>query len=97
MAEVIEVKSTTTAATVTELCCLFSCYGLPEQLESNNRLQFASDEFQSFLKSSGVKHVCCAPYHLIILPLMEQLNILFRFSRKPCKLVAKVIHLSLNV
>ena len=34
--EVIEMKSTTTAATVTEIQHLFSCYGLPEQLASNN-------------------------------------------------------------
>jgi len=96
--EVIEMKSTTTAATITELHRLFSCYGLPEQLVSDNGPQFASsDEFQSFLKSNGVKHILCALYHLIILPLMEQLNVLFRFSRKPCKVVAKVIHLSLNV
>ena len=61
--EVIEMKSTTTAATVTELRCLFSCHGLPEQLVSDNGPQFASDEFQSFVKSNSVKHIRCAPYH----------------------------------
>ena len=62
--EVIEMKSTTTSATTTELRCLFSCYGLPEQLVSDNGPQFAADEFQSFLKSNGVKHIRCALYHL---------------------------------
>ena len=61
--EVIEMKSTTTSATTTELCRLFSCYGLPEQLVSDNGPQFVADEFQSFLKSNGVKHIRCAPYH----------------------------------
>jgi len=56
-------QSTTAAATATELRRLFSCYGLPEQLVSDNRPQFAADEFQSFLKSNGVKQIRCAPYH----------------------------------
>ena len=50
-------KLTTTTATITELRRLFSRYGLPEQLVSDNGPQFASDEFQTFLKSIGVKHI----------------------------------------
>jgi len=43
--EVIEMKSRTTAASVTELHCLFSCYDLPKQPVSDNRPQFTSSIF----------------------------------------------------
>ena len=45
------------------LARLFSCYGLPEQLVSDNGPQFVSEELRSFLKRNGVKHIRCAPYH----------------------------------
>ena len=56
-------KSTTTAATVLQLCKLFFAYGLPEQLVSDNGPQFASTEFAEFLTKNGVKHIKSAPYH----------------------------------
>ncbi len=61
--EVIEMKSTTSSATILELRRLYSSYGLPEQLVSDNGPQFTSMEFEKFLKSNGVKHICSAPYH----------------------------------
>ena len=62
-AEVIEMKSTTAAATITELRRLFATYGLPEQVVTDNGPQFSASEFSSFLKSNGVKHIRCVPYH----------------------------------
>ena len=62
-ADAIEMSSTTSAATIRKLRGLFASYGLPVQLVSDNGLQFASDEFSSFLKSNGVKHIMSAPYH----------------------------------
>ena len=56
-------KSTTATATIQELRRLFSSYGLPEQLVSDNGPQFVSAEFATFLKENGVKHIRCAPYH----------------------------------
>ena len=38
-------------------------YGLPTRLVSDNGPQFASEEFAVFMKSNGVKHIRCAPYH----------------------------------
>ena len=61
--EVIEMKSTTAAATTTQLRQLFSTYGLPEQVITNDGPQFSAGEFSSFLKSNGVKHIRCVPYH----------------------------------
>ena len=48
--EVIEMTSTTASKTITELRKLFSAYGLPEQLVSDNGPQFVSEEFGTFLK-----------------------------------------------
>ena len=62
-AEVIEMKSTTAAATITELRQLFATYSLPEQVVSDNGPQFSAGEFSSFLKSNAVKHIRCVPYH----------------------------------
>ena len=61
--EVVPMSKTTADATITELCQLFSSYGLPDQVVSDNGPQFVSEEFKSFLKSNGVKHIRCSPYH----------------------------------
>ena len=61
--EVIEMKTTTASVTITELTQLFSSYGLPEHLVSDNGPQFTSTEFEAFLKNNGIKHTCSAPYH----------------------------------
>ena len=42
---------------------LFAAYGLPEQIVSDNGPQFVSDEFATFVKINGIKHIRCAPYH----------------------------------
>ena len=56
-AEVIEMKSTTAAATITQLRQLFATYRFPEQVVANNGPQFSADELSSFLKSNGVKYM----------------------------------------
>ena len=61
--EIIEMNSTTTQKTITELRKLFSAYGLPLQLVSDNGPQFISEDFAQFMKSNGIKHTRCAPYH----------------------------------
>ena len=61
--EVHVMKETTTAKTIEVLCWIFSQFGLPEQLVSDNGPQFVSDDFAKFMRRNGVKHVCCAPYH----------------------------------
>ena len=56
-------KKITAETMICELRQLFSCYGLPEQVVSDNGPQFMSEEFNAFLKSNGVKHIHCSPYH----------------------------------
>ncbi|XP_038072087.1 uncharacterized protein K02A2.6-like [Patiria miniata] len=61
--EIFHMSSTTANATITVLRDLFSRYGIPYQLVSDNGPQFTSEEFQRLLKVNGVKHVRVAPYH----------------------------------
>ena len=56
-------KSITSTATIRELRKIFTTFGIPEQLVSDNGPQFTSAEFSQFLKSNGVKHIKAAPYH----------------------------------
>ena len=61
--EVFEMTSTSTTKTIATLRHLFAAYGLPEQVVSDNGPQFISEEFATFLKKNGVRHIRCAPYH----------------------------------
>ena len=60
-AEVVEITSTTSPAIIKVLRQFFATYGLPKEIISGQ--QFSYTEFQIFLKSNGVKHIRCAPYH----------------------------------
>ena len=54
---------TTSGTTIKELRKLFASYGLPRQVVTDNGPQFTSNEFSVFMKSNGVKHIKCSPYH----------------------------------
>lgn len=49
--------------TIEELSEMFSHFGFPEQLVSNNGPQFVSLEFEKILELNGVQHIRSAPYH----------------------------------
>ena len=70
--EVFSMSSTTTEHTIDALRQLFSRYGLPDQLVSDNGPQFTSKEFAMFLKQNGVKHTLTAPYHPVSNGLAER-------------------------
>ena len=61
--EVIEMPETTSGTTIKELRKLFASYGVPRQVATDNGPQFTSNEFSVFMKSNGVKHIKCSPYH----------------------------------
>ncbi|CAC5397393.1 unnamed protein product [Mytilus coruscus] len=61
--EVIPMKSTTSTQTIRVLRTIFARAGLPEQIVSDNGLQFVSAEFQTFTKMNGITHIKSAPYH----------------------------------
>ena len=61
--EVIEMLETTSGTTTKELRKLFASYGVPRQVVTDNGPQFTSNKFSVFMKSNGVKHIKCSPYH----------------------------------
>ena len=61
--EVIEMTTTTSEKTIAELRKLFSAYGLPEQVVTDNGPKFTSEEFSVFMRLNGIKHIRVAPYH----------------------------------
>ena len=56
-------STTTVTQTIIKLHKLFAAHGLPKQLVSDNGPQFTADEFSTFCKMNGVKHIQCSPYH----------------------------------
>lgn len=61
--EVAIMKSTTTEKTIEKLGEIFSRFGAPVQLVSDNGPQFVSQEMATFLRANGVQHIRSAPYH----------------------------------
>ena len=61
--EIIEMNSTTTNKTITELRKMFAAYGLPAQLVSDNGPQFTAEQFANFMQVNGIKHIKYAPFH----------------------------------
>lgn len=62
--EVIPMSTTTTEKTLEVLHNLFTSYGLPEQLVSDNDPQFTSSELELCMRENGIKHIKSSPYHL---------------------------------
>ena len=61
--EVIPMQHSTTYKTIEALRNLFSSYGLPQQIVSDNGPQFTSFEFAEFMKENGIKHIRCSLYY----------------------------------
>ncbi len=61
--EVAVMNSTSSEKTIEELRSVFSRFGIPQQLVSDNGPQLVSEEFQCFLRVNGIQHIRSAPYH----------------------------------
>ena len=61
--EAIPTSGSTSRVVIEELRFLFSQFGLPECIVSDNGTCFTSAEFKQFLKRQGIKHIVSAPYH----------------------------------
>ena len=59
--EVIKMTTTTSAAVITALKSIFSRYGIPEVLRSDNGPQYASREFATFAELYGFRHATSSP------------------------------------
>ena len=71
--EICEMPSTTTIQTIEVLHKVFSVFGLPEQLVSDNGPQFVSSKFARFMKENGIKHFRSALYDPATNGLVERL------------------------
>ena len=61
--EIIKLTSTTSGTIIFVLKTVFSRYGIPEQLISDNGPQFASREMNMFSTSYGFEHVMSIPHY----------------------------------
>ena len=59
--EVIPMSTTTAKHTIQELRLI--CFGLPENIVTDNGPQFVSKEFEDFTSQNGIRHSKVAPYH----------------------------------
>ena len=60
--EVIKLATTTSSSVISALKSLFSRYGIPEEVISDNGPQYASQEFCDFAKEYGFKHTTSSPH-----------------------------------
>ena len=61
--EVKVVNNATSAVTIDQMRSIFATHGIPEMLVTDNGTVFTSEEFNSFTKQNGIRHVTSAPYH----------------------------------
>lgn len=61
--EVALMKGTSSEKMVEALCSIFSHFGLPQQLVSDNCPRLVSEEFGKFMEDNGIQHIKSAPYH----------------------------------
>ena len=61
--EIVPMSHATSATTITALRHIFSNFGLPEHIVTDNGSQFTSEEFQTFLKDNDIQHTTTAPGH----------------------------------
>ena len=61
--EVTIMPSTTASKTISILRELFARFRIPQQLVSDNGLQFVSEEFKQFMSANEAKHIKNSPYH----------------------------------
>ncbi|CAC5414671.1 Uncharacterized protein K02A2.6 [Mytilus coruscus] len=60
--EVQVVNSATSATTIEKLRMIFATYGIPDTIVSDNGTPFTSEEFESFIKRNGIRHIRISPY-----------------------------------
>ena len=61
--EIFKCQRPTAITTIHVLKELFSHFGIPEKIVSDNGTQFMGSEFRNFCRSLSVEHVTTSPYH----------------------------------
>ncbi|KAL4714637.1 hypothetical protein ACJJTC_004627 [Scirpophaga incertulas] len=60
--EALPMSRTDTQSTITALMCIFSRFGLPSQLVTDNGPPFFSQDFKDYCVNNAIKHTTTAPY-----------------------------------
>ncbi|XP_031347140.1 uncharacterized protein K02A2.6-like [Photinus pyralis] len=61
--EIKKMERTTSEETIEKFRDIFSTWGIPETIVSDNGPQFVSTEFKNFLIKNGIRQITSAPYH----------------------------------
>ncbi|CAI2736565.1 unnamed protein product [Schistosoma spindalis] len=61
--EVYTMANCTTSETIHKLSTLFSCFGVPEIVVTDNGSQFIAESFKYFCNANGITHLRSPPYH----------------------------------
>ena len=93
--EIYPMSTTSVSKTLDILRQIFSSYGLPEQIVSDNGSQFTSEEFAEFTTKNGIKHIKTAPYHPSSNGAVERLVQSFKRSMRASEREGKSIQHSL--
>ena len=60
--DVAIVTSVTSLIAIEKLRGMFATHGIPDIIVSENGTVFTSEEFETFIKLSGIRHIKAAPY-----------------------------------
>lgn len=61
--EVFKTKTITSSFTIDKLRDLFSHYGIPEMIVTDNGTQFTASDFENFTSKNGINHILTSPGH----------------------------------
>ena len=90
--EVIKMSRTTSEATINVLRCLFSRFGYPETLVTDNGPQFSSSDFSKFCIDNGINHVTSAVHKPSTNGQAERVVQVLKSAAKQSKLRGEPLH-----
>ena len=85
-------NSTAAATTIQALRDLFARFGLPEQTVSDNGPPFNSQDFATFMKLNGIKHIRSSPYQPSTNGLVERFVQTFKKALKTTEGNGRPVH-----
>ena len=94
--EIFPMKKTDSSHTIEKLRHLFSQFGLPEHIVSDNGPQFVSEEFETFLRRNVIQHTKTPPRHPATNGLAERYVGYFKQSMKRMSDIEETIQCRLD-
>ena len=82
---VAQMKKTTASNTIEIMRTVFSEYGIPSRIVSDNGPQFTAEEYKTFLRENGIQQILSSPYHPRTNGLAERFVQTFKLAMKAAK------------